>query len=128
MRKELVLATVFLFCNITAFAGNDKNLTCTINKQYACSSESCKAIKPSVTIKLQIEDSQAIYSRCDNKGCDKYSAQIIQSGIYTFISAIGKSTAIKLDLDEMSFMETNSLLLNAFIAFGKCQSTRENNL
>jgi hypothetical protein len=107
-------------------ANEDLNLTCPINKQYICTSENCIAIKPSVTIELYMVDNNADYNRCDKKGCDKYPSSITQSGIYTLISPIGKSSVMKIDLKNLSFMETSSLDFSTFIAFGQCHDKKNN--
>lgn len=120
IKKILSSIMIFLCFIVTAYASNSLNVDCPIDKQYVCSYDSCNPIKPSVTIKIRIADSHAEYSRCDKQGCDNYEAQVTRSGIFTYLSPIEKNATIKLDQD-MSFVEINSLLLNVYVAYGKCR-------
>lgn len=68
--KKTVLATIFLFYSASTLSSEDRFLICPISKQYVCSIDGCKETKPSVTVKLKLSGDEAIYKRCDSKGCE----------------------------------------------------------
>ena len=119
--KKLIVATFLLFMGTNVQANENMILTCPITKQYICTAVACTKFRSSVTIELHIADNKAEYSRCDEKGCNKYHSSVVQSGIYTLISPNRKRSTVKIDSTDMKFIETSSLGLSAFIAFGKCQ-------
>lgn len=128
----LIFISGFILATLStgAIAAPEKliNLVCPINKQHACSAEGCNDNPPSVTIKIQKNESgQVYYSRCDKKGCDRYESSMIQPGAYIEIVPLsGNSSRLKINSEDLSFMETTSLGLVSLVGFGKCQEVLAN--
>lgn len=123
--RKIIFIFVLVILSTGAIAAQEKilNLVCPIKKQYACSVDGCNDNPPSVTIKVQKNESgQVFYSRCDKKGCDKYESSMNQPGAYIEIVPLsGNSSRLKIYSEDLSFMESTSLGLVSLVGFGKCQ-------
>jgi hypothetical protein len=129
-----IFTALFLFsltCGLSFAASTDPifpnikkpfKLICNTTKQYACTAENCQPIRPTVHMQVNVsEQNRTQYQRCDKKGCDTYEAQILKANNFVAISPLMISSAMKINTQDMSFMETASSGLAAFIGFGHCQ-------
>ena len=122
MKEAFIWVSILLSGVVLADQGKSLNLVCPIQKQFACSRDGCKKNPSSVTIKVrQDELGQNYYSRCNSKGCDKYESSVSQSGMYIEVVPVSKSSRLKIDSEDMSFMETISLGLVSLVGYGICE-------
>jgi hypothetical protein len=68
-----------------------------------------------------IDTDQSKYSRCDQKGCDTFDAQLSTSGAFTHVDLTGRGVFAKMATDGSMFLETATLMMMTLVSFGKCK-------
>lgn len=106
---------------LTPLAQRADRWICTPTTTRVCSVQDCKTTRPTVRLELRPTSSQ--YSRCDERGCDDYDAQVSASGIYTIIEA-GRATFVKVVNDGSEYVEAASLGTSIVQNFGRCLPVR----
>ena len=111
------IITIFFAANAKAFS-----LRCDISTKWNCSKSGCKTATS--TIHNLINFSTAKYSRCDEKGCDSYDMEVVQSGAFLNISLPKKSMLAKLGGNNLEhFTEVVTLGTGVLVSHGQCSKT-----
>ena len=92
---------------------------CAPSRREVCSKNGCTGNPAAVTVKLDFREST--YSRCDEKGCDKYGLEFTSGGIFTTCSPHGSDAVMKVVNDGSEYMEVTTLFLAAHVNFGTCR-------
>ncbi len=100
------------------FAVNAQAQTCTVKKTSVCNDGVCKAMQTANTWTTIKKDHLL---RCDNKGCDKHSVSITESGLFTNVQIPNTSYMLKYD-QSLNFIEATSFALTLIVNTGKCSN------
>ena len=101
------------------------DLYCIPSKKSYCSLEGCENVEPNVFIllgKTQKEDGLFL-ARCDNKPCDIYDVNLLQSGEFTtFETKEPHGILFRTSNLDQSFIEVVTLGTESFVSSGHCYS------
>lgn len=95
--------------------------TCYPAEKHLCRiGQGCQARGVAVFAKFSpVAAGRASYSRCDQRGCDRYDAATYQSGKYLIIELPGKATFAKVAPDG-AWTEAASIGNDVIVAQGRC--------
>jgi len=133
MKKTALIILAILLFSPSVFAEDDfDNLLklqngidvsvdwkCIVDKKYYCAEASCEKVASNTFVVLDLKNN--LYKRCDKKGCDKYSMQLVRSGIFSNIVIDGYPLMARLLNDGSEFTETSGLGTAWLNSFGKCE-------
>jgi hypothetical protein len=126
MKFVIAAALVLMIGTTTAQAAFYR---CDVAEKWSCSpGRACMENK--VTITNFIDTDQKLYYRCDQKGCDKYAAEMEAGGMFLNITPVpGNGMIAKMSLlPKMTlFRETATIMMDALISYGTCQETQRPN-
>ena len=116
--RAIVLAAAFAIVVGPAFA---EPVRYTIDTKYYCTpDEAC--ISWQTTVWNLIDRETGTYSRCDQQGCDTYTATFVLSGDFTVIEIPGRSILAKLSVLDV-FTEIVTLGNDVYLSFGSCSKS-----
>lgn len=87
-----------------------------------CSVLGCDENIPGVWFEL--DERGRGYKRCDQKGCDEYSAEVTASGMFTIYELRGRATLLKMAKSTGMFVDVATSGVSAFVNSGTCQPLR----
>ena len=126
MRSLIAAALAVMVGTTTAQAAFYR---CDVTEKWNCSpGRAC--MQNTVTIINFIDTDQKLYYRCDQKGCDKYAAEMEAGGMFLNITPVpGKGMIAKMSLlpKMQLFHETATIMMDALISYGTCQETQRPN-
>lgn len=101
------------------------DLYCIPIKKFYCSLEGCKDVEPNVFTLLgkNIKEESLFIARCDNKPCDVYEVNLLQSGPFiTFETKEPHGMLFRTSTLDQSFIEVVTLGTDSFVSNGYCYS------
>lgn len=101
------------------------DLYCIPSKKSYCTLEGCKDVEANVFLLLGItrQKDSLFMARCDNKPCDVYDVNILQSGAFTtFETKESHGILFKTSQLDQSFVEVVTLGTESFVSNGHCYS------
>lgn len=102
-------------------ASHAQTLICQPDKKFTCDAE--EGCRPSALGTFyRVNASNAVYERCDRRGCDSYRAQVTRSGTMEIYELVGRGAFLKLQTLDNSFVESVSLTTVVILSFGSCRA------
>lgn len=101
------------------------DLYCIPSKKSYCSLEGCEDVEPNVFILLgKTQKADGLFmARCDNKPCDVYDVNLLQSGEFTtFETKEPHGMLFRTSNLDQSFIEVVTLGTDSFVSNGYCYS------
>jgi len=99
------------------------DLYCIPSKKSYCTLEGCKDVEANVFILLGMDKTKdnLFLARCDNKPCDIYDVNLIQSGEFTtFETKEPHGMLFRTSNLDQSFIEVVTLGTDSFVSNGYC--------
>lgn len=97
------------------------NLYCIPSKKSYCTLEGCKDVEANVFILLGQRKDSLFLARCDNKPCDMYDVNLVQSGEFTsFETKEPHGMLFRTSNLDQSFIEVVTLGTESFVSNGYC--------
>ena len=119
-RRLLRALSVALLASATPVLA--QKLTCTTAAKFDCDAQrGCRKRVARETWAV-VDLTKRTYLRCDNRGCEAYSAAIVQSGDFIVVDMPGHGVTAKVSSDFDVFLEVATIGTDAMISFGRCQS------
>jgi hypothetical protein len=122
MRARLVSAAVMVALSGSAAAAQPAGqMRCEFTRAYSCHATGCfDATTPKAW--SVIDWGRKDYAMCDPSGCQHKAFQDWQDGIYRSLTFVGSDLMFKLNLTDMSAVETGTMLNASVTSFGSCAS------
>ena len=101
------------------------DLYCIPSKKSFCTLEGCKDIEASIFVLLgkTAKEDGLFIARCDNKPCDVYDVNLLQSGAFmTFETKEPHGMLFRTSTLDQSFIEVVTLGTDSFVSNGYCYS------
>lgn len=97
------------------------NLYCIPSKKSYCTLEGCEDVEANVFILLGQRNDSLFLARCDNKPCDVYDVNLVQSGEFTsFETKEPHGMLFRTSNLDQSFIEVVTLGTDSFVSNGYC--------
>ena len=90
---------------------------CSIDTKFYCTPTQCLPV--AATVWNIVDPAEGTYARCDQLGCDSYTAIFTQSGAVTVIDIPGRGVLGKLSVTG-DFTEIATLGNEVYLSFGRC--------
>ena len=119
--RSLAMNAALVICILSPVQAHAARWRCDISEKWNCQPGQGGCQAAVIEIVNYIDTDQGKYSRCDQKGCDTYDAQISTSGIYMHIDLPGRGVFAKMATDGSTFLETATLMMMTLVSFGKCK-------
>jgi hypothetical protein len=117
-----LLRALFAAVFMNATPALAQKLTCATATKFDCDAQrGCrKKVVPATWTVVDL--AKQTYLRCDNRGCETYSAEIARSGDFIVVDMPGHGVTAKVSADFDVFVEVATIGTDAMISFGRCQS------
>lgn len=99
------------------------DLYCIPSKKSSCTLEGCKEIEANVFVLLGInsKENNLFMARCDNKPCDVYSVNLVQSGMFTtFETKEPHGILFRTSQLDQSYIEVVTFGTDSLVSNGYC--------